>query len=157
MRAYDVTPKIGVGPVRLGMHRDEVRAAMDQEPERFMKAETCRYETDAYHHSAFQVSYEGDEPRVEFIELSREGGFIALYRAMDVFGTSASDLVEFIARDARFDGRDPELGYSFVFPSLDLSLWRPVLPEDSPDGEFFSTIGVGVEGYFRRETVDGEV
>jgi hypothetical protein len=153
MRAYVVNPGVGVGPVRLGMHRDEVRAAMGQEPERFLKAGTSRYETDAYHDSAFQVFYEGDEPRVEFIELSGHGGFVAFYRGKDVFGTEASDLVEFIARDAPVDDRDPEFGYSFVFPSLELSLWRPVLPEDDPDGEFFSTIGVGVEGYFSQDRI----
>src|SRR4051794_1833897 len=100
---FHVTPRRGVGPVLLGMHRDEVREAMPGEPESFRKTETCRYETDAFFHNGFQVFYEGDEPRVEFIELSRESGFDASYRDRDVFHTKAAELVEFISQDAPFD------------------------------------------------------
>jgi hypothetical protein len=152
MKTFDVLPGEGVGPVRLGMHRDEVRRAMPEAPKSFWKwgAESGGYETDAYHRSGFQVYYKGDVPRVEFIELSRECGFDAIYRGRDVFDTEAEDLVEFIAQDAPFDDRHQELGYSFIFPRLELSLWRPVLPEVDPKGRFFSTIGVGVEGYFSR-------
>ena len=59
MRSYDVISKVGVGPVCLGMHREEARAVMGQEPETLQKTEECRYETDAYHQNAFQVFHEG--------------------------------------------------------------------------------------------------
>jgi hypothetical protein len=153
MGTYQVLPRVGIGPVRLGMHRDEVRRAMGEVPETFRKTEDSRYETDCFHNCGFQVFYGGGEPRVVFIELSRDCGFVTLYRSKDVFSIEASDLIEFVAQDAQFDDQDPELGYSYTFPTLELSLWRPVLPQDKddPEGAFFSTIGVGIEGYFSQE------
>lgn len=150
MREYQVVPKVGIGPVKLGMHRAEVHSLMGTPPVGFRKTETERYETDAYHQNGFQVFYAGDEPRVEYIELSRDSGFVVYYKGIDVFGTKAEDIVNLIAQDAPFDQNDQELGYSYVFPALELCVWRPVVPEseDDPDGRYFSTIGIGVAGYY---------
>ena len=150
MRTYAVVPGVGVEPVRLGMRREDVRRAMGENPVSFNKAGTSRHEVDAFHQNGFQVFYEGDEPRVEFVELSSGCGFDATYRGKSAFTTSAADLVEFIAQEVPFDESDPELAYTFIFPALELSLWRPAKPEtrDDPEGQFFMTIGVGVRGYY---------
>jgi hypothetical protein len=96
------------------------------------------------------VFYAGKPPAVEYIELSSGAEFRAMYRGMDVFGTRAEDVVDRVATDAPFDSHDQELGYSYIFPDLELSLWRPVLPEsaDDPHGRQFCTIGIGVKGYY---------
>jgi hypothetical protein len=49
---------------------------------------------------------------------------------------------------AAYDPTEPELGHAYIFPDLDLSLWRPVLPESPEDLEAreFSTIGFGMAG-----------
>ena len=72
------------------------------------------------------------------------------YRGTDVFAQPAARLVELVAQDGPYDPDDPELGYSYIFPHLELALWRPVLPEgeEDPEGRYFSTIGVGRPGYF---------
>ena len=77
MHIYNVMPGLGVGPVRFGMSRAEVRAVLPGEPTSFNKGGQEPYHTDAYHQNGFQISYAGDEPQVDYIELSRGCDFIA--------------------------------------------------------------------------------
>jgi hypothetical protein len=101
---------------------------------------------DVYHGSAFRVDFDADD-RVVFVELSRvEPSVVALYRGADVFALTADEAVALVGRDAPFDPSHPEHGYTYVFPALELALWRPVVEE--PEGRHFSTIAVGVPGYF---------
>ena len=150
MLTYEVQPHRGVGPVMLGMERMRVHEVMPESPCSFKKTPVSEYETDAFHQSGFQVFYGGDSPRVEYIELSRDCGFSVFYRKIDVFGTPASELVDLLSRDAAIDQSNPEHGYSYSFPELDLCVWRSVIPDSASDeeGRRFDTIGIGVEGYF---------
>jgi len=118
----------------------------------FRKAPGSQHETDAFHGSGFQVFYAGAEPIVEYIGLSRGSSIRALYRGVDLFELPAHEVVTRISFYAPFDPNDDELGYSYIFPVLDLSLWRPTLPESpgDEDGRQFSTIGVGTRGYFNE-------
>jgi hypothetical protein len=145
MPDYTVQPFVGAGPVLLGMSRKEVRRVMPELAKPFRKAPTSRYETDAFHQNAFQVFYGGDQPEVEFIELSRGSVVRALYRDLDVFATPADEVVTYISRESEFDRSDPEIPYSYLFRELQLSLWRPTIPESDTDtdGRYFSTIGIG--------------
>ena len=54
-----------------------------------------------------------------------------------------------LAEHALFDASGPELGYSYVFPALDLSVWRPIVPErpEDPEGISFESIGIGESVY----------
>lgn len=110
------------------------------------------HETDAWREAGFQVYYSGDPPVVEYIELSGRHDHQVLYHGVSVFETDADLLVSHISRDAPFDPDDGELGYSYIFPALQLSLWRPVLPQspDDTQGRKFKTIGVGRKGYYSR-------
>jgi hypothetical protein len=152
---YDVVPHEGVGPVRLGMSREAAREAMERAgvPLPPVHVETPR---DDYHDAGFQVSYD-ESGMVEYIERGRSGPFVARYCGVDVFTTPADALVTFVSDTAPYDPDDPELGYTYLFRALDLSLWRPVLPEDceeedQPDeydcGRVFTSIGVGRRGYW---------
>ena len=150
MPDHIVQPFIGVGPVRLGMSRDEVRRAMPEPAKPFRKTPNSRHDTDAFLESAFQVFYDGDHPTVDYIELSRGSVFRAVYRDLDVFATPADEVVAYISRDSEFDRSDPEIPYSYLFRGLQLSLWRPTIPESDTDtdGRYFSTIGIGKRGYY---------
>jgi hypothetical protein len=130
------------------MPRDEVRRVMALPPKSFRKARASRHETDAFHGSAFQVFYGGDQPAVDYIELSRDSLVRALYRDLDVFATPAEQVVTLFSREAPYDPSRREFGYSYIFPAIQLSLWRPALPQDDEAGRFFSTIGVGRKGYY---------
>lgn len=146
MKALEVSPLVGVGSVKLGMSRDEVHAVMGAPPVSFKKVPTSRHPTEAWHQSGFQVFYGGIEPRVEFIELSANCGFEVRCLGQPVFQTPASKLVKQLATISPFDQSDRELGYSYVFPALELAVWRPVMEE--PEGKYFSTVGIGCAGYF---------
>jgi hypothetical protein len=148
MTSYSVQPFVGVGPVRLGMSRAEVHSTFAQAPKAFRKGPCTGPATDAFHNSAFQVFYDKQSDTAEYIELSRNADFRAFYREMDVFATPADEVAAFISRDASYDKSEREFPYSYIFRELQLSLWRPVLPEDDESGRFFSTIGVGRKGYY---------
>jgi len=77
-----------------------------------------------------------------------------IYKGMDVHRTKASHVVATISKDAPFDPEDPELEYSYLFPKLELSVWRPAVPENETDaeGKFFATVGVGRKGYYSEES-----
>jgi len=151
---FEVVPLKGVGPVLLKMGREESRAAMGIQPETFRKTVDSAMLTDSYYDSAFQVFFD-DRDEVEYIELSSGGPISAIYKGISLFEIAAADLVEFLANDAPYDRNDPELGYSYIFPNLELSLWRPVLPENDEDeeGQYFSTVGIGTKGYYSKRTV----
>ena len=146
---YEVVPHVGIGPVRLGMTRAESRAALGQEAREFLKGPGDEVTTDAFHASSFQVFYDASE-RVEYIELSKSPEVEPIVFGEKILQITADDAVELVQRHAAFDESNPELGYSYVFPALELALWRPVVPEseDDEEGRTFSTVGVGVSGYF---------
>ena len=118
----------------------------------FAKGPDPAWETDAFHGHAFQVFYSGERPVVDFIELSGGADVRALLGGRAVFDTPAEELIATVSARSPFDAGDPELGYSYVFPELDLAFWRPVIPEapGDPEGRYFSTVGIGSPGYFRR-------
>jgi hypothetical protein len=140
---YRIEPHIGVGPVRLAMTRNEARAAM------LASSQSCQEDPhakrDLYHRNAFQVFYDATET-VEYIELSRGGDFDATFAGERILEIPADDAVRFVESFAPYSTSDPELGWSYVFPALDLSLWRPVTGGE--EGRTFATVGVGRAGYY---------
>jgi hypothetical protein len=148
---YEVIPHRGVGPVRLSMSRAQCRAAMGEPPHVFRKTLDSAVTTDAWHRNSFQVFYDPAE-RVEYVELAKGPEVEPVLDGVPVLRVPADEAVGHIVRVAAFDESDPELPYSYVFQALDLALWRPTLPEDEHDreGRTFSTVGVGVRGYFAR-------
>ena len=132
------------------MSRDEVLRAMPEPSDPFRKSEMARHEADSFHQNAFQVFYDGDQPTVEYIELWRGSPVRAFYRDLDVFATPADEVVASVSRDSAFDTANSEIPYSYLFRGLQLSLWRPVIPESDTDtrGRFFTTIGMGRRGYY---------
>jgi|SRR5215831_7105832 len=145
---FEIIPLEGIRPVRLGMTRKQSRLAMNIPYDSYRKRANSPALTDSYLNNSFQVFFDKNDC-VEFIELSRGGPFEAFYKGINVFETLAEDLVAFISNDAKYDENDRELGYSYTFPSIELSLWRDILPEDDDEeGRYFWTIGIGRKGYY---------
>ena len=145
MKIYEVVPLEGIGEVKLGMTRSEVRQIMGAEPE----TSGPRNQVDNYYKGGFQVFY-SKEDKVEFVELLRDSGFGAEAKGINVFEKSAQEVLDVICVHSDFNQDDLEVGYSYVFPDIELSLWRPHIPEneDDPEGKCFSTVGIGVSGYY---------
>jgi len=138
---YQAIPLQGVGPITFGMARHEVHAQLGRNPRSFQKAATSAQTVDAWHNNAFQVFY-GPTGTVEYIELSRTNDFELSCCGVSVFDTPASSVIKHFIQYAATDVLDQEYGSSIVFPSLELSLWRPTT------APYFSTAGVGMRGYY---------
>jgi hypothetical protein len=151
---YEIAPLKGVGSILLGMRREVSRNAMGTSPKTVRKSSAAESLTDAYNESAFQIFFDAKDA-VEYIELSSGGPIPVIYKGIPVFETPADDLIEVISLDAPYDENDPELGYSYVFPLLELSVWRPVIAEsrNDEDGRYFSTIGIGRKGYYSNRAI----
>ena len=147
---YHVYPCQAVGAVRFGMMPSSVYSALNAEPEcRYRKSPSDPHEVDCYHDSTFQIFYGGDEPAVNYIELTSYGGkFVVLFRGLDVFNVGAMELIARVGENDSFDPNDPELGFSYTFPSIEVCFWRPAVPEDDPDCEYFQVMGIGARGYY---------
>jgi hypothetical protein len=153
MDTYELIPRLGTGLVRFGMPRETIRNILGLPTETFRKSVDDRYEADIYHQKGFQIFYAGEEPKVEFIQLSSNSDFEVFYKGVNIFKTKAIELVQFISKEAEFNKNDPNLGYTYTFPTLDLSLWRPIIPpsKKSKEGQFFRTVGIGESGYYSSE------
>lgn len=148
MQTFAVQPLVGVGPVHLGTSRNEVRRILGPCSTSIRKSPSSREATDAWFANGFQVFYAGEMPAVEYIGLSAGVGFSAMLFGHDVFTTPASTVVSLVQEHAAFDATDPELGSSYIFPSIELSLWRPDC--DELEGNFFATVGIGIRGYYSQ-------
>ena len=141
MPVYELEPHGGVGPVRLGASRDDVRAAAPDPPDPFQKDPSDPYEVDVFDPLGLHVHYAGDRPAAEFVEaFAAEGVTLTLY-GVDPLRQPAATVVAALA--ARHEVVEEEEGCSFVVPEIDVSLWRP-----SPGDEAFEAVGVGTAGYF---------
>jgi hypothetical protein len=147
MRKIELIPLVGFGPIRFGMRRDQVHELLGQTSLR--KISPSRHPTDSWHNSSLQISYGGPEPSVEYIELSRSREFAVSCFGHDIFFNSAEAAIAVFQSHAAVDSSDPEFGYSYIFPSLELSLWRPL--KVGPESEHFATVGIGQLGYYSKQ------
>ena len=145
MKNYEVIPLQGVFPVALGMTRGQVHSELGRCASSFHKTASSAQPTDAWFNNSFQVFYAADET-VKYIELSCNKEFSVSCMGVSVFNAQVTSLIERFEQYAAVDTSDPEHGFSFIFPSLELSLWRPEI-----EGEralYFSTIGIGKLGCY---------
>ena len=145
MQDFKIEPHVGIGPVRLGMTRDEVRAALGG-PE---------YEGRDGREgflSGFMVDF-NENGVVEFIEIASSDRFRGVFHSKCLHEIAADEAVAHVSQFGEYDRSDPELGHSFTFLSLQMALWRSTVPSpeqapDDPDGRRFESVSVGEDGYF---------
>ena len=167
---FDLEPHIGAGVIKLGMTRAETRTVLGK-PEYASDKSMMEYgdftmpvsAKDAYFNNELQITFD-DDNKADFIEFSgKDSEFIDVYlKGIKVFETPARQLVKEISNstNAEFDEEEEEIPYSYVFPSIDLAVWRQVIPEqdeqneeipESDEGKYFWTIGIGIKGYYKKE------
>lgn len=140
--AYVVEPHGGVGPVRFSMSRAEVRTAMFAVPTAFGRG-TSDSPVDAWHDFVLQVFYDADD-RVEYIEVERDEALQPVLYGQPVLTLSIDRALAHVCRHGDDQPDGDELPYAFVFPALDLALWRPHAGEE--DAACFAALGVAREG-----------
>lgn len=141
IRTCQIVPREGAFPFKLGMSREEVRSLLGEPG--FSKPRRDFYLQNG-------LSFEYKEEQVIFIHIARSSGLTVTYQNVDVFQTSANDLISIVARDGDYDDTNPEFGQIYDFPKLSVVFWRPVIPKDDndPKGKYFETVCVYVSGYY---------
>ncbi|MFH5802962.1 hypothetical protein [Alienimonas sp. DA493] len=147
MKTLEIKPRIGVGPIRFGMTRDALRKHLG-EPDADDAAREWYLED-----MAIDFDPSGS---VVFVELARSENYKAMLNGKCLHELDADQAVAHLQAIAPYDENDPELGYAYRFPELQMSLWRPAIPDgeqapDDPTGRCFESVGVGGEGYFNPE------
>jgi len=143
MNTIELRPLVGLGPILLGAGREDVVETLGQPEKSFQKSPKSRHKTDCWFNGAVQVFYGGDDPTVEFVEVSAGLGTEALVFGKKVFSTEAGEIVAWIETKAARRKNDGEAECTYVFPALELSLWRA-----DPGERAFQTVGIGVRGYY---------
>lgn len=166
-KRFDIIPHVGAGDIKLGMPREIIREILG-EPEYSSEKSVLDYgdfsipvpAKDGFLENEIQITFD-DNNKADFIEFSGRGAKYTdvFLKEIEVFKTPASILIKEITRLtlAEFDKEENEIPYTYVFPEIDLSVWRQVVPEldetieeipESDDGKYFWTIGIGVKGYY---------
>lgn len=140
---FEVQPKIGIGPVKLGMDRTSAIASMGLEPDSFKKTPMSQHPIDSFYEAGFQIFYEGEAPKVEGIELSRGCGFEATLSGENILELQVSEALLKIESAIGHKPTTDDEGYTYEVPSLGLWLWRQSNEPNDEEGLYFSTIGVG--------------
>lgn len=167
---FDLKPHIGAGRIKLEMTRQDIRSILG-EPEYSAEKSIMDYgdfsipvpAKDGFFENELQVTFDADG-KAEFIEFSgKDAEHTEVYlNGIEVFKISAPKLIDEIIKltNGEFDKENDEIPYSYVFPSIDLAVWRQVIPEldeeneeipDFDEGKYFWTIGLGIKGYYRKE------
>lgn len=137
-----VEPHGGVGPVRFGMSRSEVRAALPDVPVAFGRR-SGEAAVDSWHDFVLQVFYDADD-LVEYIEIERDEAVAALLYDEPILLLPADRALAHVCRHGHDQPEPDELPYAHLFPALDLALWRPHDGEADTGG--FASLGVAREG-----------
>lgn len=147
MQTLEIHPKIGVGPIRFGMMRAEVRQHLG-------RPDSDEESTREWYLDDLAVDFD-TSGRVAFIEIAESENFRAILNGLCLHELDTDTAVSHVEKIAAYDPDAPEPGYTYIFPSLELSLWRPVVPDENHDVDFetgrrFEAVGVGPIGYFSK-------
>jgi hypothetical protein len=149
MKEFKVRPHESIGPARLGMTRQDIRAALGTPSH----IETAHVkwgigfpDKDCFYNNAFQVSY-GSRMKAEFIEVSSQPDYTVTFDGVPIHGSPPETVVATIGKHAEPDVGDPEYPLNLFFPKLDLSLYR----EHSEEG-CFDAISISTKEYGKQRT-----
>jgi hypothetical protein len=141
MPEFEITPHVGVGPLKLGMTAAEVRHAGPVEA-------VGRGREEMVTGLGLNVDYKADS--VAFIQSFPADGVRFTLWGIDVFTTPADELVAFVLnREGLSADNFPPGRDEYQFPSLGLVLWRRWASEEPREtGWTFETVSVHAPGYY---------
>lgn len=138
---FEINPKIGIGPVKLGMSRDEIKSILGEQ-----SYSGSNGESDYYYENSLQVEF--TDNLASFIGASYSGEYSVTYRGANVFNTEASKLFRLIAiNESETHEYDPS---EYVFPEQILTLWDADEQYDYTESEkrvIWAQIGAGSQTY----------
>lgn len=141
MEIFEIQLGNSIGPVKLGM--------TDTEVSNVIGSPDCIHGHRHHFLDGLMVDFD-NEGKVEFIEAAASELFSTTLFSFDVHRTLATNVLERVQLEDNYDHSDPELGYSYVFKELQLSFWRPNLPDiEEGEGLYFQSVAIASEGYFK--------
>ncbi len=155
-----IEPKRGIGTINLRMSKSEVERCINDYAEKYEKHS---YNRDGFKH-CFQVEYDADE-RAIFIQLvySLKDYFNCVFKDINIFTTKATELVSILEQISPYDRDHWELGCTYYFPEIGLSLWRSSkFIEEDIEKEWFKELSLEQQEeelrmlYFQTVSVETE-
>lgn len=138
-RVFEVVPKVRLGPLRLGMTREDVRAILgvpEYSEAAYEQHGISFRDKDCYFDSCIQIRYD-ESHRVEDIQASAHPSFTVRIAGVSVLEVPPPDAASPFEALGPLNREDREFPSVYAFPSIGISFWRAV--ESSP---VFDTINV---------------
>ncbi|MFE3181805.1 hypothetical protein ACFXKR_13140 [Streptomyces violascens] len=153
---FELVPPIGVGPLQIGMSRENANSALDSLRDAREVSAADQAGQHIFRPSGLMISIGCMHGRLESVELGRPSARsdVVRFRGIDVFGLPAREVVRRMAEVTPIEPADDESA-SFVAPGLLLSFWRPFEADDEPDeeqGYCFSSVLLARPGYYDGPT-----
>jgi hypothetical protein len=149
---FDLSPPIGVGPLRIGMTRQSASTALNSLRDLSSVSESDRPGQHVFRPSGLMISIHCTRDMLEAVELGRPSTQTdrVIFRGLDVFAIPARELVQRMREYTSIEA-DPDDPASFIASDLLLSFWRPFAADDEPEeeqGYFFSSVLLARPGYY---------
>ncbi|WP_192564713.1 hypothetical protein [Pseudomonas gozinkensis] len=145
MPVFEILPREAIGPIRLGASREAAREAMSVNG---FPLEHTHGRLDYFCESSIQFECDAGD-QVQFIGVSGNSRFNVMYRGIDVFSVSATELFSLMA--ASDDSGPHEFDrYEYLFPTQILTLWDADEQYDRQGAEerqVWSQVGIGNDVY----------
>jgi len=139
---FKILPHIGIGPVKLGMTKEEVKESVGN---KYYCASSENI--DYYFENSFQVEFENN--KADFIGISSNDSYIVTYEGKNVFDTKAEKLFALITENEKLNHEYNSDEY--LFPDQIISLWEADSQYDNYESysrEIWAQIGIGSSSYF---------
>lgn len=152
MKRLILEPHVGIGDIKLGMKRTEVRHIMNRD---FISSQKNNVLIDAYYDYCFHVHY-NKQNRVDFIELANAitNNYQVFFKDISIFNTKSQDLVSYLEDFSNYnkDSMDAQLGYMYIFDDIGLTLWRSnVFKEDILNEAWFHELAQEEKNYLLKQ------
>ena len=132
MVTFEIIPGIGIGPIKFGFTKEQVNRALGMEPvNELLRSSKNNDERGFYYPDGIlMVSYSDKDSTIDFIEITNSAQIKLIYKGIDLFPIEMDNLAVLISKETPFDEDNQFSGYSYVFPALELALWREATPND---------------------------
>jgi hypothetical protein len=137
-----IKPNDGVGIIKLGMSREQVKELLVQY---FSSSDKT---IDFYFNNSLQIEFENE--LVDFIGISQSSAYKVLYENIDVFDVDGASLFHVIAAN---ESKNHTLNESeYIFPDQIITLWEMDEQYDylgSHKRKTWAQVGIGTESYLQ--------
>ncbi|MYW18103.1 hypothetical protein GT039_21565 [Streptomyces sp. SID2955] len=147
-----LAPPAGVGPLRIGMPRQEADAALDSLRDLSAISKSDQPGQHIFRPSGLMVSIHCMRGVLQAVEIARPSATTdrVLFHDVDVFALPAREVVTRMREHTTLEA-DRDDPASFIAPDLLLGFWRPFEADDDPDeekGYYYDRVLLARPGYY---------